>query len=187
MSATVCINDGDTHNSPVEAAEAKAPIVCLQRSLRQDSGGPGRFRGGLGVAQQVELRVPAMYQAQVERTLCPPWGLNGGKPARPNAVTITRADGSVERFRTGKVSPTRLNGGDGYVTETGGGGGFGNPLERDPDRVLADVRSGYVSVEAAERDYGVVIRPAGPYGRELTLDLEATVALRTHSAPQPRR
>jgi N-methylhydantoinase B len=187
MSATVCINDGDTHNSPIEAAEAKAPIVCLQRSLRQDSGGPGRFRGGLGVAQQVELRVPAMYQAQVERTLCPPWGLDGGMPASPNAVTITRADGSIERFPTGKVSPTRLNGGDGYITETGGGGGFGNPLDRDPDRVLADVRSGYVSVEAAERDYGVVIRPAGPYGREFTLDLEATVALRTRSAPQPQR
>jgi N-methylhydantoinase B len=178
MNATVCINDGDTHNSPVEAAEAKAPVICVQRSLRQDSGGPGKFRGGLGVAQQVELRVPAMYQAQVERTLCPPWGLDGGQDAQPNRVTITRKDGSLERFSTGKVNPTRLDAGDGYVTETGGGGGFWSPLERDAERVLADVRAGYVSLAAAERDYGVRIHQGGTHGREFTLDVAATLALR---------
>jgi N-methylhydantoinase B len=178
MNATVCINDGDTHNSPIEAAEAKAPIVCIQRALRQDSGGPGTFRGGLGVAQQVELRVPAMYQAQVERTLCPPWGLDGGQDAQPNRVGITRRDGSVERFPTGKVNPTRLEAGDGYITETGGGGGFWNPLERAPERVLADVRAGYVSLAAAEREYGVCIRLGGPHGRDFSLDVEATLAQR---------
>jgi N-methylhydantoinase B len=175
MSATVCINDGDTHNSPVEAAEAKAPIVCIQRSLRQDSAGPGRFRGGLGVTQQIELRVPAMYQAQVERTLCPPWGLNGGQAGAPNRVSLGRANGSLECFPTGKVNPTRLNAGDSYITETGGGGGFGSPCERDARIVLADVRSGYVSVESAERDYGVVIRQ---HGREYTIDEPATEARR---------
>jgi N-methylhydantoinase B len=178
MNATVCINDGDTHNSPVEAAEAKAPIICVQRSLRQDSGGPGKFRGGLGVAQQVELRVAAMYQAQVERTLCPPWGLDGGQDAQPNRVSITRQDGSVERFSTGKANPTRLDAGDGYITETGGGGGFWSPLERDAERVLADVRAGYVSLEAAERDYGVCIQQGGPHGRDFTLDAAGTLALR---------
>jgi N-methylhydantoinase B len=184
MSATVCINDGDTHNSPIEAAEAKAPIVCVQRALRQDSGGAGRYRGGLGVAQQVELRVPAMYQAQVERTLCAPWGLNGGADGRPNGVAITRADGIQQRFPSGKVSPTRLNAGDGYITETGGGGGFWSPLERDPERVLADVRSGYVSLEAAERDYGVVIRQGGPHERDFTLDVAATQARREEAAQE---
>ncbi len=178
MNATVCINDGDTHNSPVEAAEAKAPIICVQRSLRQDSGGPGKFRGGLGVAQQVELRVAAMYQAQVERTGCPPWGLDGGQAALPNRVSITRQDGSVEGFSTGKVNPTRLDAGDGYITETGGGGGFWNPLERDAERVLADVRAGYVSLDAAERDYGVCIHQGGAHGRDFTLDAGATLALR---------
>ena len=178
MSATVCINDGDTHNSPVEAAEAKAPIVCVQRALRQDSGGPGLFRGGLGVAQQVELRVPAMYQAQVERTLCAPWGLNQGADGLPNRIGITRQGGPPERFATGKVNPTRLEAGDGYITETGGGGGFGSALKRDPRRVLADVRSGYVSLASAERDYGVVIHQSGRYGRRFTLDVAATDALR---------
>lgn len=176
MSATVCINDGDTHNSPVEAAEAKAPIICIQRSLRTDSGGAGQFRGGLGVAQQVELRVPAMYQAQVERTQCPPWGLNGGLDGSPNRVGITRQGSKVERFPTGKVAPTRLEAGDGYITETGGGGGFGSPLERDPQRVLADVRSGYVSLEAARRHYGIVIQQDG---RHFSVDLAATSRLRS--------
>ena len=178
VSATVCINDGDTHNSPIEAAEAKAPIICIQRSLRQDSGGAGKFRGGLGVAQQVELRVPAMYQAQVERTLCPPWGLDGGQDGQPNRVGITRKDGTLEHFPTGKVSPTKLEAGDGYITETGGGGGFWSALDRAPERVLADVRAGYVSLAGAERDYGVRIDQGGPHGRDFTLDAAATQVLR---------
>ena len=179
MSATVCVNDGDTHNTPVEASEAKAPVVCLQRALRPDSGGPGRFRGGLGVVQQIELLTPAMYQSQIERTQCPPWGLLGGLAGSPNGVTVERADGRVETFPSGKVNPLRLNEGDSYVTHVGGGGGFYSPLERDPRRVLADVRAGYVSLESAERDYGVVIHQDG---RRFTLDLDATTHLRARMA-----
>jgi N-methylhydantoinase B len=175
MSATVCLNDGDTHNSPVEATEAKAPIVVVQRALRPDSGGPGKFRGGLGVVQQVEVLAPAFYQTQVERTICAPWGLMGGSEALANRVAISRGDGTVQEFPTGKVNPTRLEPGDGFITQTGGGGGFWPAFERDPERVLADVRSGYVSVEAAEREYGVVIRQAG---RRFELDVAATNALR---------
>ena len=175
MSGTVCVNDGDTHNSPVEASEAKAPVVCVQRALRPDSGGPGKFRGGLGVIQQIELLTSAMYQAQIERTQCPPWGLLGGQAALPNGVTIGRADGTVERFPSGKVNPLRLDNGDSYSTLVGGGGGFWSPLERDPERVLRDVCSGYVSVEAAEREYGVIVQAQG---RHFTLDLEATQHLR---------
>ncbi len=175
MNATVCLNDGDTHNTPVEAGEAKSPLVCVQRALRQDSGGPGKWRGGLGVVQQLEMLVPAMYQAQTERTICAPWGLDGGQEAQPNRMTIVRSDGSVERSGTGKINPTRLEAGDGYATELGGGGGFGNPFERDQERVLADVRSGYVSRESAERDYGVVFSGEG---RHLQLDLKVTEAKR---------
>jgi len=175
MNATVCLNDGDTHNSPVEATEAKTPMMVVQRSLRQDSGGAGRFRGGLGVKQQVELLTPAMYQTQVERTLCPPWGLLGGNKGLPNRVSVTRRDGTVETFATGKVTPTRLEAGDGYITETGGAGGFWSPLEREPERVLADVRSGYVSVAAAEREYGVIVQQQG---RGFELDVAATEELR---------
>ena len=175
MHATVCINDGDTHNSPVEAAEAKAPVLLVQRALRQDSGGAGRWRGGLGVIQEVRVLTPAMFDSRVERTLCPPWGLHGGKDALPNRVSVVRKDGALEQFSTGKVNPLRLDQGDGYAVATGGGGGFGDPLERPAEQVLQDVTSGYVSVEAARRDYGVVIKAQN---RHYALDVEATEALR---------
>jgi N-methylhydantoinase B len=161
QSATFCINDGDTHNTPVEAAEAKASIFIASRALRQDSGGPGKFRGGLGVSQEVRLLAPGRIQSVIERTICPPWGAHGGKEALPNRFSLVAADGSIQRFPTGKVPPTPAEPEAGYLVEVGGGGGFGSPLERDPERVLADVRSGYVSLESARRDYGVVIHQTG--------------------------
>jgi N-methylhydantoinase B len=175
MSATVALNDGDTHNSPVEATEAKSPIIVERRSLRQDSGGAGRFRGGLGVTQQVHMRKPANIYSRMERTICAPWGLHGGAEALANRISILRNDGATKKFPTGKIEPTDLADGEGFLVETAGGGGFWNALERDPERVLADVRSGYVSLEAAQRDYGVVIRQQG---RCFALDVEATAALR---------
>ena len=175
MSATVALNDGDTHNSPVEATEAKSPIIVERRSLRQDSGGAGRFRGGLGVTQQVHMRKPANIYSRMERTICAPWGLHGGAEALANRISILRNDGATQKFPTGKIEPTDLADGEGFLVETAGGGGFWNALERDPERVLADVRSGYVSLEAAQRDYGVVIRQQG---RCFALDVEATAALR---------
>jgi N-methylhydantoinase B len=116
-----------------------------------------------------------MFDSRVERTLCPPWGLHGGKAAFPNGVYVVRKDGASERFPTGKVNPLRLDEGDGYAVETGGGGGFGDPLERPAEQVLRDVTSGYVSVEAARLDYGVVINAVG---RHFALDVEATEVLR---------
>ena len=157
QNATFCINDGDTHNTPVEAGEGKGPIFISYRKLREDSGGPGKFRGGLGVAQEVRMLAPASVQSAMERTLCAPWGLHGGKDAMANRFSIVRKDGSVQRLPTGKTAGhVALEAGDGFLIEVGGGGGFWNPLERDPARVLDDVRSGYVSLEAARRDYGVV-------------------------------
>ncbi|HEX9454635.1 MAG TPA: hydantoinase B/oxoprolinase family protein [Candidatus Binatia bacterium] len=175
MNATVALNDGDTHNSPIEATEAKSPIIIEQRSLRQDSGGPGKFRGGLGVAQQTHLRKTASIYSRMERTICAPWGLHGGKGALANRVSIVHHDGNIKRFPTGKFNPTELAEGDGFLVETAGGGGFWNPLDREPEKVLADVRSGYVSLEAARRDYGVVISQVG---RRFELDGEATADLR---------
>jgi N-methylhydantoinase B len=175
MSATVCLNDGDTHNSPVEATEAKNPIIIEQRALRLDSAGAGKFRGGLGVTQELRMLRPATIHAHVERTICAPWGLHGGKEAQANRIFVVRSDGEIERFATGKINPTEINAGDGFVIDTAGGGGFWNPLDRDPERVLADVRSGYVSREAAQSDYGVVIHQ---HGRRFDLDHQATAELR---------
>jgi len=175
MSATVALNDGDTHNSPVEATEAKSPIIVERRALRQDSGGAGKFRGGLGVAQQVHMRKPANIYSRMERTICAPWGLHGGNVALANRISILRNNGVTEKFPTGKIKPTDLAEGEGFLVETAGGGGFWSPLERTPERVLADVRSGYVSLEAAQRDYGVVIHQQG---RQFALDVEETQELR---------
>jgi len=176
QNATFCINDGDTHNTPVEAAEGKGPIFIRYRKLRPDSGGPGKYRGGLGVAQEVRLLAPGSVQSAMERTMCAPWGLHGGRDGLPNRFSVARKDGSVQKLRTGKTpGHVSLEPGDGFLVEVGGGGGFWNPLERDPERVLADVRSGYVSREAAEREYGVVIYSSG---RKFELDVEATRQLR---------
>jgi len=176
QNATFCINDGDTHNTPVEAGEGKGPIFISYRQLRQDSGGPGKFRGGLGVAQEVRMLSQGSVQSAMERTICAPWGLHGGKDAMANRFSIVRKEGAVQRLPTGKTTVhVALAVGDGFLVEVGGGGGFWDPLERDPQRVLADVRSGYVSLEAARRDYGVVIRQSG---RKFELDLAATRKLR---------
>jgi len=180
QSATFCINDGDTHNTPVEAGEGRAPIFVSYRKLRQDSGGPGRFRGGLGVAQEVRLLSPSSVQSAMERTICAPWGLHGGKDAMANRFSVVRKDGSIQKFPTGKtIGHVGLNVGEGFLVEVGGGGGFWSPLERDPERVLNDVRSGYVSLEAARRDYGVIIHQQG---RRFELDVEATNTLRQQVA-----
>lgn len=183
QNATFCINDGDTHNTPVEAGEGKGPLFIAYRRLRQDSGGPGKFRGGLGVAQEVRLLSPGSVLSAMERTVCAPWGLHGGKDAMANRFSIVRKDGSIEKLATGKtVGHVTLEAGDGFLVEVGGGGGFGNPLERDPKRVLADVGSGYVSLEAARRDYGVVIYPSG---RTFELDETATRELRRDRESEP--
>jgi N-methylhydantoinase B len=93
-----------------------------------------------------------------------------------NRFSIVRKEGAVQRLPTGKTTVhVALDVGDGFLVEVGGGGGFWSPLERDPKRVLADVRSGYVSLEAARRDYGVVIRQSG---RKFELDIAATQRLR---------
>jgi N-methylhydantoinase B len=176
QNATFCINDGDTHNTPVEAGEGRAPIFVAYRKLRQDSGGAGKFRGGLGVSQEVRLLSAGSVLSAMERAMCPPWGLHGGTAARPNCFTVVRRDGATERMESGKTPGiVPLHEGDGFLIEVGGGGGFWNPLERDPTRVLADVRSGYVSIEAALNEYGVAIRQDG---RRFELDRDATAALR---------
>lgn len=177
MSATVCINDGDTHNQPVEAMEAKYPAVADEYRLRPDSGGPGRFRGGLGTSRSLRLLTETKINSFIERTKCAPWGVAGGKDALPNRIRVRRADGTEVTFPNGKVDGLPLAEGDSYIVETGGGGGFGDPRTRPPEAVLADVEAGYVTVAQAASGYGVVIVP-GDAPRSLRIDAEATAALR---------
>ena len=161
MSATVCMNDGDTHNSPVEQMEAKYPIVFERHALREDSCGAGRFRGGLGTEQVVRMRAPATMNVQVDRVHCAPWGLAGGHEGLGNQVTV-RIDGrELTDLPNSKLLTRRLRKDDAFILRTGGGGGFGAPEERDPERVAHDVRQGYVSRASAKDVYRVALNAVG--------------------------
>jgi N-methylhydantoinase B len=180
QSATICVNDGDTHNAPIEVTEAKSPAVTVEEyALVEDSGGPGRHRGGLGTRMRVRMNSGVRLSSWIERTACPPWGLEGGQPGMPNRIWIERASGEEVTFPNGKVQALDLAPGDSQVIVLGGGGGFGAPDERPVEQVLADVRAGYVSAESAERDYRVSITSTAD--GELVLDAAATSTLRDRS------
>src|SRR5581483_9241239 len=121
----------------------------------------------------VEAAVPITLNAQIERTQCAPWGLESGRDALPNSIRVERAEGTVVQPPNGKLNTLQLNPGDTYVVDSGGGGGFGDPFERPVELECRDVRLGYVSVEAARREYGVVIGEDGEVDREATAQLRA--------------
>jgi N-methylhydantoinase B len=157
VSGTVCINDGDTHNSPNEQVEAKFPIVVERYALVPDSGGAGRHRGGLGVERVVRARTAVTLNTQTERAHCRPWGLGGGRDGRGNEVAL-RLNGQWKTdFPNAKVLVAQIKPGDAFRLRSGGGGGYGEPLERPVADVHEDVRQGYVSVYEAAEFYGVVI------------------------------
>jgi len=157
VSATVCINDGDTHNSPNEQFEAKYPVMVESLSLIQDSGGPGRYRGGLGVETVVQAISDFNVNAQIERAVCLPWGLEGGLEGTGNEM-LMRRDGVIEDdVPNAKLFRAKVKAGDAFILRSGGGGGFGSPLERPVEDVQHDVRQGYVSLDAARNYYGVVL------------------------------
>jgi N-methylhydantoinase B len=157
MSATVSMNDGDTHNSPIEQAEAKYPVLVEHYRLAQDSGGAGRYRGGLGIDRVVRARSPMTVNTQVDRAHCKPWGLDGGLEGAGNQVSIRLGGKWKEDFPNAKVLVAQLAGGDAYRMRSGGGGGYGDPRERPAADVAEDVRQGYVSAKAAKELYGVVV------------------------------
>ena len=154
---------------PVEAIETAAPLLMHRRELRTDSGGPGRYRGGLGQVMEMEIitGAPANHSCMYDRTGNPAMGLHGGGPGAAGEVRLS--DGSRPHPKSHYV----LQPGQRVVLSLPGGGGFGSPLERDPQRVLADVKQGYISLESAEKDYAVIINAA-----TMTVDEAATAARR---------
>ena len=178
ISATVCINDGDTHNSPNEQTEAKFPLVVESYQLVPDSGGAGLHRGGLGVERVVRARTPVTMNTQIERAHCKPWGLGGGLSGAGNEVALRLGGKWKTDFPNAKVLVAALKAGDAFRTRSGGGGGYGSPLARPPELVLEDVRQGYVSIAAAAELYGVVID-----AETLEIDEEATNNRRRSGRP----
>jgi N-methylhydantoinase B len=150
---------GDIRVIPAEVLEHKYPVVLERFQLRADSGGAGEFRGGLGIVKDYRCTDELELLSGYDRHDCPPWGLFGGGEGAPNTIVVTRADGDVDEFR--KATEYGLRAGDVVSFRTGGGGGYGDPLARDPERVLADVVDGYVSAATAEEAYGVVLTEDG--------------------------
>ena len=178
MSATVCMNDGDTHNNPIEQMEAKFPLMYLKHGLRQNSGGPGRFRGGLGTEQIIMARSGMNFNAQVDRMHCQPWGLDGGLSGMGNQVNLNQSGEVLDKFTNAKVLLKRLNKGDTFTLLTGGGGGFGPPGERDPERVKNDLRQEYICKESAKKIYKVAVLKSGNVDTKATNDLRNKVKKR---------
>src|SRR6266568_1701357 len=178
MSATIAINDGDTHNGPSEQVEAKYPLIVDSYALREDSGGAGRRRGGLGVERVVRARIPMTMNTQVERAHCRPWGLDSGLEGTGNQVALRQGGHWKTDFPNAKVLVAALKKDDAFLIRGGGGGGYGDARERTFEEIEEDVRQGDVSVKAAAQLYGVVIDPA-----TFETDREATGQLRKR-APQ---
>jgi N-methylhydantoinase B len=172
MSSTYTIGHGDTYNIPIEVLETRFPVQIEYYRLRTDSGGPGRYRGGLGVERQYRIPYGGRLNALSERSKCPPWGLEGGLNGASGRIEVKQTGRSkIKRYQ--KVTGLELRPGAYFTFYSGGGGGYGDPLERDPGQVAADVRMGYVSASAAREHYGVVFKP-----NSFTVNRMATLRLR---------
>ncbi|OAT85224.1 hydantoinase B/oxoprolinase family protein [Desulfotomaculum copahuensis] len=170
----------NTRNTPVEVIELSYPLRVERYALASGSGGPGKYRGGLGLVREITvLGEEATVAVSSERAVHPPWGLAGGRPGERARVALlppAESDPAPVVAAPGNGDPgkftARVPAGSRVILQTAGGGGYGDPLERDPALVQLDVAEGLLSRDAAREDYGVVLTA------ELTVDEAATECLR---------
>jgi N-methylhydantoinase B len=165
----------NTSNLPIEAMELEYPLLVLRYGLVPDSGGPGKYRGGLAIRKDIQALKPLLFSAHSDRHRIPPWGLNGGlsggcgrfllNPNRKNQSVIAS-----------KISDILINKGEVMSIQTAGGGGFGSPLQRVPERVAKDYHLGKISDQQARDNYGVVLMEDG------SIDQKNTASLRKHKS-----
>ena len=166
-SGTVSVCQGDVRNGSIEGIELKCPVLVESRVLRTDSGGAGKYRGGLGIDMRVRNLVEGKWNFElVKRNQCPPWGLWGGEAGEYGMYLLREPAEREFSAARGVHRPVPV--GSEVIVRTGGGGGWGDPLERDPNAVRADVREEFVSTQAASDRYGVVLR------EDLSIDHPAT-------------
>jgi N-methylhydantoinase B len=165
---------------PIEAVEQLYPVRIERLALREDSGGPGTWRGGLGLTREVRvLSAGARLSVLAEKAVLPPFGVCGGAAGAANRFRVRRQGTVIEPSPLpGKVGSFPLLADDVVLMETSGGGGFGDALERDPERVIADVAEGYVTERAAEEHYGVIAGAQQVDGAATRRQREALRALR---------
>ena len=165
----------NTRNNPIEDIESHLPLRVSRYELREDVCGAGEWRGGFGSIREFEYLSDGAAAVEGEGHHFSPWGFRGGDDGGVASLNLARVDGEIQEMPS-KVPHTTLNAGDRFVCVGPAGGGYGDPFQRDPTRVLMDVKDGLVSRQSAARDYGVAI------SKELILDDSATAALRqTHS------
>jgi N-methylhydantoinase B len=170
-SATVSVCQGDVRNGSIEGIELKCPVLVESRALRQDSCGAGRYRGGLGLDMKVRNLVEGKWNFErTRRSKCPPWGIAGGTAGEPGGNLLKLPGEKAFKWITGANVPVPLN--SLAIVRTGGGGGWGDPLQRDAALVAADAAEGLISRRAAQELYGVVLRGS------MSLDESATQRLR---------
>lgn len=155
---------GDTRLIPMELQETLLPFRVESLSLRADSGGPGKFRGGLGFSKRYRILGPCLLQTNLDRTTHPAWGVLGGGEARPGSVTVhDERAGKTDLACKAKGRP--LVPGELVILETGGGGGYGRVEERELHLIQRDLDEGYITREAAVRDYKVEVSAQGRVSR----------------------
>jgi N-methylhydantoinase B len=164
----------DSKNLPVEFTETRFPLVVERLALAPDSGGPGKRRGGLGYLKEFRVLRDSYFLCVADRSILGCWGLKGGKAGRPFRVTVDPG-GPRERVLPGLVDDEPIVVGTLVRVETTGGGGWGDPLEREPDLVALDVLQGKVSARSAREDYGVVLDVATD---DVRIEVVATEAVR---------
>ena len=155
-------------NTPIEALEAKTGMQFERVELRCDSGGAGKYRGGLGIHRDIRFVWPGHFLSITKKSKTRPWALAGGLSPEPNAFNLFPG---TEKARTVGTYRTAVAVGDQVISISAGGGGYGLATERDPQCVLDDVLDGYVSIQVAEQVYKVVIR-------DNAVDAKATAGLR---------
>ena len=158
-------------NNPIETVESSSGAIIRDYALRRDSGGAGKWRGGVGLELTFEITKDGaqVLGRGMERLRFRPWGLCGGKAGLPARTILNR--GTAQERELGRIDMLNLNAGDRVTVLTPGGGGYGDPFERDLAAVLDDHQRGLISTASAENDYGVVIQ-------DEAIDAEATARLR---------
>lgn len=177
-SSGTSVNQSNARIAPVEIIESEFPTRIERFELIRDSGGVGEFRGGLGILRQYVNLADARFSIRSAKHVIPANGLRGGGNGRTGDIWINPGKESAKQLPT-RYADYPLKVSDTFKLESPGGGGFGNPMKREPELVLRDVIQGYVSPEAALRDYGVVVLREG---KTWTLDAKATEKRRAEVA-----
>ena len=164
--------NGGFKDLPIEVFESKYPVSIFNYGFRENSGGLGKSRGGLGLYREYTINTDGFVSLWFERSVTPAWGLFGGKDGLPPNVNIKIPNEDEKNLL--KANGLQIKKGTVLTTYTGGGGGFEEPLDRDPENVLNDVKNKYVSIEKAKEDYKVSITA------DLEIDQSATQKLRNN-------